>query len=83
MSKLAYRAALGLAGLALCLLVEFAPATAQKSERVEPQPVRDIGRGEFFKPLDQAPVGGGQPLPGGPFSLAGPLCDLIVLRFNF
>jgi hypothetical protein len=83
MSKLAYRAALGLAGLALCLLVELASATAQDFELVEPQPVREIGRGEFFKPSNWVAVGGAQPLPGRPFSLASPLSDLIVIRFNF
>ena len=81
MSKLAYRPALGLTGSALYQLVEFATETDQDSEPVELQLVRDIGRGEFFKPLNQSAVGCAQLLPGGLFLQVCPLFDPIKIRF--
>jgi general secretion pathway protein D len=84
MSMLGEIAAVGAACLAACLMVESASAQVQQPVEGEPEPqheapLHDIGRGEFFKPLDQAAVGGAQPLPGGPFSLVYRNADIATV----
>ena len=41
--------------------------------------MHEIGRGEFFKPFDQAGVGGADTLPGGPFSLVYRNADIATV----
>ncbi|EAP91277.1 general secretion proteinD [Oceanicaulis sp. HTCC2633] len=84
MSKLGEIAVVGAVCLMACLWVEFASAQVQQAVGDEPvpqheAPVHEIGRGEFFKPFDQAGVGGADTLPGGPFSLVYRNADIATV----
>ena len=84
MSKLGEIAVVGAVWLMACLWVEFASAQVQQAVGDEPvpqheAPVHEIGRGEFFKPFDQAGVGGADTLPGGPFSLVYRNADIATV----